>query len=98
MLNTTIEQESCNMSFFNTTDSSMMDWRIKRLEHKIDLILQHLGIEYEEDALQARLKYLISVNQKIAAIKELREQTGMGLREAKNTIEAMELELRDLGS
>jgi ribosomal protein L7/L12 len=92
MLDTTIEQKASTIMFFDNTNSGI-DWRIKQLEKKIDLILQHLGIEYEEDSFQERLKYLISVNQKIAAIKELRQQTGMGLKEAKNTIEAMEKEM-----
>jgi ribosomal protein L7/L12 len=80
--------------FFDNT-SSASDWRIKRLEKKIDLIFQHLGIEPEADSLEERLKYLISLNQKIAAIKEFRQQTGAGLKEAKEAIEVMEKEMRE---
>lgn len=92
MLDTAIEQETSIIMFFDNT-SSGTDWRIRQLEKKIDLILQHLGIEYEEDTFEARLKYLISLNQKIAAIKELRQKTGMGLREAKDAIETIEKEM-----
>ncbi|MBE9129984.1 MULTISPECIES: ribosomal protein L7/L12 [unclassified Coleofasciculus] len=92
MLDTAIEQETSTIMFFDNTNSGT-DWRIRQLEKKIDLILQHLGIEYEEAPFQERLKYLISANQKVAAITELQQQTGMGLKEAKNTIEATEKEI-----
>lgn len=40
--------------------------------------------------LDTRLRELVADDKKIKAIKELREQTGMGLREAKEYVDALE--------
>lgn len=45
--------------------------------------------KYSNDIIEA-----VTAGQKINAIKRLREQTGMGLKEAKHAIEALEAELR----
>src|SRR5262249_16095288 len=67
-------------------------YRLRRLELKMDMILKHLGIEYHDtiaDLLSERVKALADdPSQKIAAIKLHREETGCGLREAKEAIEA----------
>jgi len=67
-------------------------YRIRRLEQKVDLILKHLGIQYRDaigDLLSDKVKSLAEdPSQKIAAIKLHREETGCGLREAKEAIEA----------
>ncbi len=67
-------------------------YRLRRLEQKVDLILKHLGIEYHDtigDLLSEKVKALADdPAQKIAAIKLHREETGCGLREAKEAIEA----------
>jgi hypothetical protein len=67
-------------------------YRIRRLEQKVDLILKHLGIEYRDfmaDLLSEKVRALAdNPAQKIAAIKLQREETGCGLREAKEAIEA----------
>lgn len=63
--------------------------RLRRMEQKLDLILKHLGIAFDEtsslppDALAA-----VEAGNKIAAIKALREATGMGLVEAKREVES----------
>ena len=63
--------------------------RLRRMEQKLDLILRQLGIAFEEtstlppDALAA-----VEAGNKIAAIKALREATGMGLVEAKREVES----------
>ena len=64
-----------------------------RLEKKVDLILQHLGIDYRDDVppcpLSPEVQELArNPLQKIQAIKVHREQTGVGLREAKDAVEA----------
>jgi hypothetical protein len=61
---------------------------IPRLEHQLNLIMKHLGIE---DVVDSRpiLQELRSGN-KINAIKLYREQTGVGLKEAKDVIDALE--------
>jgi Ribosomal protein L7/L12 C-terminal domain len=75
-------------SFFRPSDGA----RMRRLEAKIDLILQHLGLEYEDPAargLSEEVKALAEdPAKKISAIKLHREQTGAGLREAKDAVEA----------
>lgn len=62
--------------------------RLRRIERKLDLILTHLGIPYEEDnALPAPIRELADGGDKIGAIRLLREQTGVGLAEAKRVID-----------
>lgn len=66
--------------------------RLARLERKIDLILEHLGLALpEEDELEpVRALVDLGPSHKIAAIKAYREATGAGLREAKEAVEEME--------
>ena len=59
----------------------------------MDLILKHLGLEYRDPAIPGGLSDEVKAladdpTRKIAAIKLLREQTGLGLREAKDAVEA----------
>jgi hypothetical protein len=67
-------------------------YRLFRLERKLDLILKHLGIEYAEPAapggLSEEVRRLAHSATKIRAIKLHREQTGLGLKEAKDAVEA----------
>ncbi len=66
--------------------------RIARLERKIDLILEHLGIADQDDvpgAVSLRVRQLAAAGNKIGAIKQLREETNMGLKEAKDTVDAL---------
>lgn len=64
------------------------NWR--RIERKLDAIIKHMCIEIP-DGLQnisEETKRLAEdPSRKIEAIKRLREETGMGLREAKDLIE-----------
>jgi hypothetical protein len=67
--------------------------RLRRLEAKMDLILKHLGIEYKDPATPGGLSEEVKAladdpARKIAAIKLHREQTGLGLKEAKDAVEA----------
>jgi ribosomal protein L7/L12 len=64
--------------------------RLIRLENKLDLILEHLGIKYVEvnatspEGLSQDVQALAdNPSQKLEAIKLHREETGVGLREAK---------------
>jgi len=66
--------------------------RLYRTEAKLDLMLEHLGLEYKDpttpDGLPAEVKILADRPEgKIAAIKLLREKTGMGLKDAKDAVE-----------
>src|SRR5947209_19895379 len=76
-------------SYFKPSDVA----RLRRLEAKVDLILAHLGLEYQEistpGGVSADVKALAdNPSNKIAAIKLHREQTGVGLAEAKAAVEA----------
>jgi ribosomal protein L7/L12 len=67
--------------------------QLVRLEKKVDLILKHLGLEYVEDTPRCLLSPEVQAaaldpGRKIEAIKLHREQTGVGLREAKDAVEA----------
>jgi len=59
----------------------------------LDFILKHLGLEYVDPATPGGLSEEVKALaddpfRKIAAIKLHREQTGLGLREAKDAVEA----------
>lgn len=69
--------------------------KVARLERKMDFILQHLGLEYDEQdepapAYIGQIKSLLQRGNKIEAIKIYREATGVGLAEAKAAVEAIE--------
>lgn len=66
----------------------------KRIESKLDRIIEHLGLpepsrEHISDELKSELTKLVRENEKIKAIKRLREATGMGLREAKDYVDSL---------
>jgi len=67
--------------------------RMRRLEAKVDLILKHLGLTYEDPAsaagLSAEVRALADdTAKKIQAIALHGEQTGLGLKDAKDAVEA----------
>lgn len=61
--------------------------RLRRIEHKLDLILTHLGIEYVPPPRAAWQELADDPARKIEAIKVYREQHGVGLAEAKKAVE-----------
>ncbi|HEU5368473.1 MAG TPA: ribosomal protein L7/L12 [Ktedonobacterales bacterium] len=70
--------------------------RLTRLEAMMHLVLQRLGID-PNTALTGpseHLKQLLLRGKKIEAIKVYREQTGTGLKEAKDYIDALERQMR----
>jgi ribosomal protein L7/L12 len=70
--------------------------RLARLETLMNMVLQHLGID-PQTALSgpsAEIQSLIMQGKKIEAIKIYREQTGYGLKEAKDAVDAMERQMR----
>ncbi len=64
--------------------------RIARIEHKVNLLLRHSGIDLLEGLpLSDRVKELArDPARKIEAIKVYRQETGAGLAEAKEAVEA----------
>lgn len=63
--------------------------RLRRVEQKLDLILAHLGISFDEKSdLPPDVQDALDAGNKIAAIKALRQATGIGLLEAKQEVES----------
>jgi hypothetical protein len=61
--------------------------RLQRIEHKLDLILKQLGIEYVPPPKAAWQELADDPARKIEAIKVYREQQGVSLVEAKTAVE-----------
>ena len=70
--------------------------RLTRLEKKTDAIMKDLGLAYEPPAPSGSdtVIGLIRAGKKIEAIKIYREETGTGLKEAKEAVEAIQDRLR----
>jgi hypothetical protein len=76
-------------SLFKPSDAA----RLRRLEAKVDLILSELGLEYLQPVTPGLLSDEVKAladdpAKKIQAIKLYRDQTGAGLKEAKDAVEA----------
>ncbi|MFJ8537128.1 ribosomal protein L7/L12 [Streptomyces sp. NPDC093591] len=67
---------------------SRTDQRVARVERKLDLILDHLGLQDDEPRMDEVL-VLLRNGKKIEAIKVYREITGAGLKEAKDAVDRM---------
>jgi ribosomal protein L7/L12 len=63
--------------------------RLAAVERKLDLIMTHLGIREPEPDLPAAVLQELLAGRKIQAIKEYREATGVGLKEAKDAVELL---------
>ena len=61
---------------------------LQRIEHKLDLIMKHLGLDDTPPPKAIWQELADDAAQKIAAIKAYREQHGVGLAEAKRAVEA----------
>ncbi|CCQ93868.1 conserved hypothetical protein [[Clostridium] ultunense Esp] len=70
------------------TSSDPSNQKIKYMDKKLDKIMDYLGIE--DLNIDEELKELIADNKKIPAIKRLRQETGMGLKEAKEYVDNLE--------
>lgn len=64
------------------------DKRLARVERKLDLILNHLGIDEATPELD-QVTALVRDGKKLHAIKAYREITGADLKEAKEAIDRM---------
>jgi ribosomal protein L7/L12 len=67
--------------------------RLRDVEIKLAKVMQHVGFEADTTPLPPSHDVLVlarTPGAKIAAIKAYREQTGAGLKEAKEVIEAIE--------
>ena len=69
---------------------SNFEARLRRIDRKLEMIVQELGIELPEtvvSCLSSEVCRLAENGEKIEAIKLHREQTGVGLKEAKDAVE-----------
>ena len=76
----------------STSGASLRDARqaarLARLERKVDAIVKHLGVNVV-DQVDPKVLELFIAGKKIEAIKLHREQTGIGLKEAKEYVESL---------
>jgi hypothetical protein len=63
--------------------------RLRDVERKLDLLLEHLGIVVPEPEAPAGVVDELMAGRKIQAIKAYREATGLGLKDAKDAVEAL---------
>jgi len=68
------------------------DLRLPRLERKVDQVLRHLGVDFEDKAAEM-VRPLLLAGKKIDAIKEYRRITGGDLKDAKEAVDAILLEM-----
>jgi ribosomal protein L7/L12 len=72
-----------------------LESRLARLEQRVDMIAGRLGFG-DPGAMQpgmtdmTEIEQMLRKGQKIEAIKIYRQKTGVGLKEAKDAVEAME--------
>lgn len=64
------------------------EYKIKYIDKKLDRIMKHLGIE--EINIDEELKDFLAEGKKILAIKRLREETQMSLKESKEYVDNLE--------
>ena len=67
--------------------------RVAKLERQVVFLIDNLRLEYREEPNQGvspQVMDLVRRGRKIQAIKLFRQETGVGLREAKEYIESLE--------
>lgn len=82
------------MALFGSPDYSA---QLDRIERKLDMLLSNVGVGVSassapapgEHPRMAEVRAMVAANQKINAIKIYREITGLGLKEAKDAVDAM---------
>ncbi len=78
--------------FSGGRDTTGLETRLRRIERKLDLILEFLHVPVKDielvNQVSAAVRQLADEGRKIEAIKLYREQTGAGLREAKEMVES----------
>lgn len=70
-----------------------LEARLERIQRRLDHISEHLGMDADLPPDVKHLRELIRAGNKIGAIKEYCEQHGVGLKEAKDAIDAVEREM-----
>lgn len=75
---------------------ALLEQQVANVEHNLRRMMSHAQVEWVDAAPSsgdhADVKALIAAGNQIGAIKLLRDQTGMGLKEAKQAVEQLEAE------
>ena len=77
-------------SMFRNRESRTAD--VGRLERKVDYLLKHFDLDPREASAihaSAEVMALVQASDKIGAIKQLRKESHMGLREAKEVVDEL---------
>ncbi|MFJ3836492.1 hypothetical protein ACIPY6_13375 [Streptomyces sp. NPDC090054] len=77
-----------------TLRSRALEDKVDRLERRLGLVLDHLGIEEPEPAGLDEVRALMRDGRTVSAIKAYRGITGSGLAEATRAVEALDLAQR----
>ncbi len=80
--------------FILNKNISMLQHDQKQIESKLNRIIDYLGVpepsmENIGDELKEELIKLVERNEKVKAIKKLKDATGMGLEEAKDYVDSL---------
>lgn len=70
--------------------------KVGELERKLDFVMQQLKLQYHEaphSAAQTEAFKWLRQGNKIEAIKAYREVTGLGLKEAKDAVDALQRQM-----
>ena len=70
--------------------------KVGELERKLNFVMQHLKLEYQDDPLSPALTEAanwLRKGNKLEAIKVYQQMTGAGLKESKDTVDALEKKL-----
>ncbi|MFO0755430.1 MAG: hypothetical protein U0359_03000 [Byssovorax sp.] len=73
-----------------------LELQVGELQRKLDFVTRHLGITYQEPSAPPAIvdvTALLRQGNKLGAVKAYQEHTGVGLREAKEAVEAIEKKL-----
>ena len=73
-----------------------LTFQVAELERKLDFVMRHLGVTYQEPGLSGALAEaapLVKQGDKLGAIKLYQQRTGVGLLEAKEAIDALAVRL-----
>jgi ribosomal protein L7/L12 len=70
--------------------TKQLERRLERVERKLDLLMQHQGVQQPEPEFDQDVVNLARSGRKIEAIKRYRELTGAGLKDAKDAVERIQ--------
>ena len=90
MIHLHVREEINKIMFFGKPSPKAPPYdRLDRIEKKLDLIMDHLGLVPPKPDYENEIKELKRKGNQIQAIKRYREITGAGLFEAKNYVDQL---------